>query len=104
MFQAHIFVSNVMSNPENIQTLSEGNKNFEGRGVQKKAISREVWGGFSRSCFWTPRVRLVSYQKLAAALLLFSLMIFYLGLAECFFRSYEIDSCNWLMNKTSGLI
>ena len=26
MFQAHIFASNVMSSPENIQTLSEGKK------------------------------------------------------------------------------
>lgn len=39
MFQAHIFASNVMSSPENIQTPSVGNKNFEGRGVQKEAIS-----------------------------------------------------------------
>ena len=39
MFQAHIFASNVMSSPKNIQTPSVGNKNFEGRGVQKEAIS-----------------------------------------------------------------
>lgn len=87
MFQAHIFASNVMSSPENIQTLSEGKKILRGGESKRRQFPGGVWGGFSRSCFWRPRVRLVSYQKLAAALLLFSLMIFYLGLVECFFRS-----------------
>ena len=58
--------------PENIHTLpTEGNGNSEGRGVQKRQFPRG-WGGggwllevFSREL----RVRLVSYQKLTAALL-----------------------------------
>ena len=57
--------------PENIHTLpTEGNGNSEGRG-SKKGNFRGVGGGgwllevFSREL----RVRLVSYQKLTAALL-----------------------------------
>ena len=33
---------------ENIHTPKEGNGNSEGRGIQKEAISEEVWGGLSR--------------------------------------------------------
>ena len=56
--------------PENIHTpLTEGNWNSEGRGDPKDAISVGMGGGFLRSFSCWFRVRLVSYQKLIAALL-----------------------------------
>ena len=56
--------------PENIHTPpTEGNGNSEGRGVQKMQFPRG-WGGWLLEVFFRElRVRLVSYQKLTAALL-----------------------------------
>ena len=56
--------------PENIHTLpTERNGNSEGRGVQKTQFPRG-WGGWLLEVFFRElRVRLVSYQKLTAALL-----------------------------------
>ena len=51
MFQAHIFASNVMSSPENIQTLSEGKKILRGGESKRRQFPGGVWGGFSRSLF-----------------------------------------------------
>ena len=81
----------------------EGSENSEGREVQKEAISEGVVGGFS-SIFFSGGVRDRLMNKLSVILLLigvskekffFSLMIFYMWLAECFFHGLH---CRRLIN------
>ena len=97
----------------------EGNRNSEGRGLQKVEISEGMGVGacFLRSFFRELRVTLLNYQNLTAALLsklsvILLLMIFlnknycfhqrsfiYRLLSNVFFTSCMINSCHQLMNK-----